>query len=243
MTVPPLLQSKLTACFRDSPELAVVYGREWSMRPVLKPALLSLLAVGLAACVTGSVCGPGTHDEDGVCLVDEVTDTGSHTDTDTGIDTGFFDPCEDKEIGVGPERCARNFVLQDQNDNTISLWKQAGDIIYLEFVRAWCGACKAHAPVLQEWFSAYRDDGLTVITVLYEDEEGEAASLSDANDWVDEYDITYRVLADNDDVAVGYKIEGSPVYFIIDREMVITEKAGGTTHTTEEIEAMITDLL
>jgi hypothetical protein len=57
------------------------------MRPSL--SLWLLVSSSLIGCrgTDGLICGEGTHEEDGSCVVDEEADTDTDTDTDVGTDT------------------------------------------------------------------------------------------------------------------------------------------------------------
>ena len=49
---------------------------------------------------------------------------------------------------------------------------------------------------LEGWFSRYRDEGLTVITMMSENESGDTPTATDLQDWASANGITHPVVAD-----------------------------------------------
>ena len=51
---------------------------------------------------------------------------------------------------------------------------------------------------MEDLYQDYKDEGLMIITLITENYDGETPDTDDLNEWADEYDETFPVLADAD---------------------------------------------
>jgi thiol-disulfide isomerase/thioredoxin len=120
-----------------------------------------------------------------------------------------------------------NFTLQDQNGNDVSLYDfgDSGPII-LDLSAMWCGPCNSAASEVQEVQDKYTSEGLTYMTVLIENYNGEAPSVADCKMWADRYGITSApVLAGSRDMIdhssqEGWSLSSWPTFYFITGDMV-----------------------
>jgi hypothetical protein len=90
---------------------------------------------------------------------------------------------------------------------------------------------------LQTLQDDYSASGLTVITVMYEDNTHAPADVAFAATWASTYGLTHPVWADPLYTAHGLYFQSSqPSYVIFDRDMVIQFTGSGTSISTLESE-------
>ena len=119
---------------------------------------------------------------------------------DNAVARGEREPAPDLELpplGGGEERS-----LED--------WR--GQVVVLNYWASWCEPCREESPLLERWHRRIVKRNGTVLGVNVLD------VTSDAEDFIDEYGLTYPQLRDNDgstqeEFGVGYY----PETFVIDR--------------------------
>jgi cytochrome c biogenesis protein CcmG, thiol:disulfide interchange protein DsbE len=88
-----------------------------------------------------------------------------------------------------------------------------GQVVVLNFWASWCEPCKDESPLLQRWHRRMRDRGGTVLGVDMYDVTGPA------QDFIDEYGLTYPMLKDKDGKGVEqFGVVAYPETFVIDRQ-------------------------
>lgn len=128
---------------------------------------------------------------------------------------------------------ATPFVLNDLNDNTISLNDYQGEIIFLNFWASWCEPCVQEMPDLEKIYREYKDQGLIFLTVNSGEEKDTVRQFMDANGY------TFPVLLDTKlEVSRIYRTTSIPVSFFINREGNIASKKVGLI-TEEEFKENI----
>jgi cytochrome c biogenesis protein CcmG, thiol:disulfide interchange protein DsbE len=75
-------------------------------------------------------------------------------------------------------------------DKRIALADFRGKAVVLNFWASWCRPCKEEAPMLQDAYERYRDEGLVVLGVDAHD------LRPDARRFVERYDLTYPIVHD-----------------------------------------------
>jgi cytochrome c biogenesis protein CcmG, thiol:disulfide interchange protein DsbE len=80
---------------------------------------------------------------------------------------------------------------------TIRLSDYRGKAVVLNFWASWCEPCKKEAPLLQETWERYRDDGLVVLGIDAQDFK------SDAREFVERYGLTYPIAYDGNGASLG----------------------------------------
>ena len=97
--------------------------------------------------------------------------------------------------------------------DTVRLGELRGKVVILSFWATWCVPCRKELPELQDVAHRYRDQGVVLYTVLYQDRP------SAAGPWLAELGVDVPVLLDRDEaVASAYRVRGVPHSYIIGRD-------------------------
>jgi cytochrome c biogenesis protein CcmG, thiol:disulfide interchange protein DsbE len=103
-----------------------------------------------------------------------------------------------------------------------SLADYRGRVVVLNFWASWCKPCRDESPLLERWHRRIRDRGATVLGVDILDVTGRA------QDFVDEYGLTYPMLKDKDGEGLDkFGVVAYPETFVIDRQGRIAAVARG----------------
>jgi cytochrome c biogenesis protein CcmG, thiol:disulfide interchange protein DsbE len=116
------------------------------------------------------------------------------------------------DTGAGSE--APPFELpQLDGEGRISSSDLQGQPVVLNFWASWCAPCREEAPLLEKAWREYRSDGVVFLGVNIKDSE------SDARRFVEQFDITYPVVRDeNLDLATDLGVYGLPETFFVDHQ-------------------------
>lgn len=115
-----------------------------------------------------------------------------------------------------PGRQAAPFVLTTFEGQEVALADLQGQIVVLNFWASWCIECYDEAPLLEEAYQAYKDQGVMFVGVAYLD------TLREALAYMDRYGITYPSGLDIGSVIYkDYLITGVPETFFIGRDGTI----------------------
>lgn len=106
------------------------------------------------------------------------------------------------------------FRLPSLAGGEVDLASQRGKVVVLNFWATWCPPCVAEMPSLERLHRALGPEGLSVVTVSTDEDEGELKQF------VSEHALTLPVLKDpGGRVAAGeYRTTGYPETFVLDRE-------------------------
>jgi thiol-disulfide isomerase/thioredoxin len=118
---------------------------------------------------------------------------------------------------------APDLRLVDQHGDEVSLWQFYGDVIVLDVSTIWCAPCRALAEHTQETVNTFGDEGLSYVTVLQQDLEGDPPDDADLDLWASTYGISAPILADGaafPQTSDAYGRVGSyPAVLLIGRDM------------------------
>ncbi len=137
-----------------------------------------------------------------------------------------FSASEDKvfaEVGTGVDigNRAASFSLLTLDGKEIELESFAKDkVTLLVFGTTWCPSCRHEIPLLKEYYSEFKDEGLNVLGIDIQESVKKVKSLADKNK------INYPVVLDSKAVAARlYKVVGIPLNIVLDRDGIIVYKA------------------
>lgn len=149
----------------------------------MKLAAALLLCLALCACGAGNGAGSGgAGGSAGTCS----------TDARASYPTGPY--------GVGQGAIIDDLSFVTPAGSNLSLGGLHGDsntnLIYLITGAGWCGACLDELPTLQSWHETYAGRGLAIVIALFEDQNYQPATTQLATQWINQYSVTFSVVAD-----------------------------------------------
>jgi peroxiredoxin len=109
------------------------------------------------------------------------------------------------EIDPSPGSLAPDFTLTTINGDSVSLNQYRGKTVLVNFWATWCGPCRIEMPAIQSRFEQFRDEGLVVLAVDFDESQEVVAAFRD------EFDLTFELLLD----------PSYPTSFFIDPQGVI----------------------
>ena len=138
---------------------------------------------------------------------------------------------------------ATNFTLRDQDGRQVSLYDYEGQVILLDISAMWCPPCRDEARDAMALYSANKEHGFVILTVLMDDEMQRPPDQQDCRRWASAFRLTFPVLADTSrSVWRNYDDNGGvPLNMVIDRNMVIRYKRAG--YARGEIEETVNRFL
>ena len=124
------------------------------------------------------------------------------------------------ETGIDVGQKASPFRLLTVDGKEIELGSFAKDkVTLLVFGATWCPSCRHEIPILKEYYSELKDDGLNVLGIDIKENVKKVKSL------VDKMQINYPVALDSDGkVRSLYNVRGIPLNIILDKNGVIVYK-------------------
>ena len=114
------------------------------------------------------------------------------------------------------------------SDDVLSSESLRGHPVVLNFWASWCAPCREEAPLLEQTYQRFRDQGVRFVGVNIRDQE------PNARRFVEDFGITFPVVRDEDqELARGLDVYGLPQTFFIDADGRLasttdTEGQGGT---------------
>ena len=110
----------------------------------------------------------------------------------------------------------RPFQLTDLEGRPVTLASLKGHPVWINFWATWCPPCQRETPVLRETYKAHEAEGLALIAIDVQEEEGSVRQ------YAARYGLTYRIGLDlTGAVFRTYRIFGLPSHYFIDRDGVI----------------------
>ena len=107
----------------------------------------------------------------------------------------------------------------------------------------WCTACIEEQPKLEEFYNTYKDSGLIIAEIIFQDIDQNPAVPEDALEWAEEFECSYPVLADGDAQFDQYQDPSlAPLIMLINLDtMTIVKKSSGFQESI--FEALIQSML
>jgi cytochrome c biogenesis protein CcmG/thiol:disulfide interchange protein DsbE len=116
-------------------------------------------------------------------------------------------------------------------EGEISLADYRGKAVVLNFWASWCEPCKDEAPMLEEAWQRYRDEGLVVLGVDAQD------FRTDARRFVERYDLTYPMAFDGNGKSLGrFGNTGFPETWFVGRDGRLVGEHFKGPFTQEQLE-------
>ena len=146
--------------------------------------------------------GDGYTDGDEIADGTLPTDPFSHTYAG-GYDIGY---CESMWEGTGPTGTGSlgdvtwtayqngdvplNFQMEDQYGEMVDLYSFCGKHVMIVQSAGWCGPCRSLAETAQHEQDLYRVEGLQIIEMITENNQGQPPDIEFVQEWADEYGMT-----------------------------------------------------
>lgn len=125
-------------------------------------------------------------------------------------------------------RAAPDFTLAQLDGKPFTLSKLRGQVVVVNFWASWCTECHTEQPALNQTWQRFRDSGVVVVGVNFEDTAG------DAGDYVRTAGVSYPVVEDSDSrTALAFGLRGIPETFLIDRTGRIVDRIIGPVDATK----------
>lgn len=133
---------------------------------------------------------------------------------------------------------APNFALRTlDGSRLVRLSELRGQVVVVNFWASWCAACREEHPNLLAAWARYRDQGVVMLGIDYQD------SASAARAFMREMGGGWPILVDpGSRVALDYGVYGVPETFFIDRGGIVDLKRIGPSSyqlLTEEIQRLL----
>jgi cytochrome c biogenesis protein CcmG/thiol:disulfide interchange protein DsbE len=136
-----------------------------------------------------------------------------------------------------PGRPAPDFAMSALSGDSVRLADLRGQVVLLNFWASWCLPCLQEHPLLVAADERWREQGLRIVGVVYQDSPGNARDWlrERGGEWVHGLDPGSRL-------AIEYGLFGVPETFFIDRAGVIRYKHVGPL-TADVVSTWVTRLL
>lgn len=125
------------------------------------------------------------------------------------------------------------FRLPALGGGEIDVASYRGDVVVVNFWASWCVPCREEAPQLQAFAEAWSGQGVTVIGVVFNDSESEAAAFRDR------FGLTFpQALDPSGRTAIDFGVFGVPETYVIDRRGTVMAKFLGAVDAATLDEAI-----
>lgn len=175
-------------------------------------------------------------------LESKKVDTGAATDENTEIMVTRMTPDEKKQMYEVAHEISSPDAFINTDGITIEEEIEKGNVVLVDFWTYSCINCQRTLPYLNAWQDKYADQGLTIIGIHTPEFEFEK-ELANVQRAVEEYDIQYPVVLDNDySTWRAYGNRYWPRKYLIDIDgFIVYDHIGEGGY--EETEAKIVELL
>ncbi len=108
------------------------------------------------------------------------------------------------------------FSLEDENGKIVNLSDLKGNVVYLVFWSKTCHTCKEELPVINSLYKKYKDKNIKFFGIII-DEKDRNKIKKIKKDW----GFEFPVLIGNDTVKTKYRIIGTPITYILRKDLTI----------------------
>jgi cytochrome c biogenesis protein CcmG/thiol:disulfide interchange protein DsbE len=134
-------------------------------------------------------------------------------------------------------RMAPNFTLPQLDGPAVTLSNLRGQAVVINFWASWCTECRVEQAALGQTWQQFRDSGVVMIGIDFEDSTGAARA------YVSAHGVTYPVVEDSGShTALAYGLRGVPETFVVNRSgRIVSHVIGPVTATdlSSEINSML----
>lgn len=124
----------------------------------------------------------------------------------------------DKEAFPEEGKKAPDFTLRGLDGSMHQLSDYHGKAVLLNFWGTFCPPCVDETPLLQEYYEKYKDDGFVILGVNLNE------SQVSVSGFVRQFNVTYPILLDKEQVRKQYGVNRFPTTFFISPDGTIMEK-------------------
>jgi cytochrome c biogenesis protein CcmG/thiol:disulfide interchange protein DsbE len=119
-------------------------------------------------------------------------------------------------------RAAPAFKLAGLDGPAVRMSDLRGQVVVVNFWASWCVECRTEQNALNTTWSRFRDSGVTVLGVNFQD------TTSEARNYVGSLGISYPVVQDTESsTALAYGLRGVPETFVVDKAGRIADRVIG----------------
>ena len=130
---------------------------------------------------------------------------------------------------------APDFNLETLEGEQIRLSELRGRVVLINFWATWCGPCRVEMPAFQSRVTQYQDE-FVILAINEQDSE------KDIQDFVNELNLTFYMLLDNDGVVhKQYFVRGYPTTYLVDEDGLLRFQHIGVM-TGEQLDEYLREL-
>lgn len=184
--------------------------------------LITSVIIGVGCQESGSpVADPNLEkgQEESLAKGNQLEDSGSPAEPDTREKSNDPMKVEEEEIGIYPGMIAPDLILNDRDNNEIKLEDYAGKIVFLNFWATTCPYCVDEMPDLEAFYQEHKDDSDFALLGVNMTKTWEKQSKDKLIEWIDEHEITFPNIFDEEGVeAQRWAAHSLPVTYIINTD-------------------------
>ena len=129
------------------------------------------------------------------------------------------------------------FSLEDENGKIVNLSDLKGNVVYLVFWSKTCTTCEGEMPVINDLYKKYKDKNVKFFgIVIDEKDKGKIKEIKK------KWGFEFPVLIGNDTVKTKYRIIGTPITYILRKNLTIGKIIYGA-HSKKKLEKYIEKFL
>jgi len=129
------------------------------------------------------------------------------------------------------------FSLEDENGNVVNLADLKGNVVYLVFWSKTCLTCEAELPVVNNLYKKYKNKNIKFFGIVI-DEKDKKKIKEIKKRW----GFEFPVLIGNETVKSKYRIIGTPITYILRKDLTIGKIIYGA-HSKKKLEKYIKKFL
>lgn len=128
-------------------------------------------------------------------------------------------------------KVAPAWVLQNASANSIALKDLKSKVVMIQFTSVSCGPCRASIPFLNQLTASYKKDDFDFVAI-----ECTSKSLNALKNYQNKNAINYKFLLSTKNVLDEYIIKSFPVFFFLDKDLIIRKVINGYGAGTTDAE-------